>query len=102
VAWFTPTLPGVGRIESQGDEPALRHCLCIQARRLLLHCTKGTADSNGGQAFIATVLRLVEVGGQGDAVAVFELNLLMSHLVTLRKSLVPCGFILCVGEAGRG
>ena len=41
------------------------------------------------QAFVAAILRLIQVGRQSDAVAVLERDLLMIDLVALREGLVP-------------
>ena len=83
VARLAAALSGVGRIERQRDEAALRHGLRVQARRLLLHRAERTADGERRQPLAGAVLRQVQVAGQGDAVAVLEGDLLM---IDLRRS----------------
>lgn len=55
---------------------------------MLLHCPKRAADGNRCQ-FAAGIFRQVQVGRQGDAVAIPESDFLVVDLVAARKSLVP-------------
>ena len=58
------------------------------AGHLLLHGAERAADGDGGQ-LARGVLGDVEVGGEGDAVAVVEGDFRVVHLVTLWENLVP-------------
>ena len=50
VARLAAAFAGIGRVESQRDEAALRHGLRIEARRLLLHRAERAADGERRQA----------------------------------------------------
>ena len=89
IARLATAFAGIGRIEGQRDEPALGHGLRIQARRLLLHRAKRATDGERRQSLAVAVLRQIQIGGQGDAVAVLEGDLPMIDLVALGEGLVP-------------
>ena len=65
--------------------------LGIEACSLLLHCAKGACDSYGRHLALR-VFGNVDIRDQGDAVAVFESDLGMVHLVALLEGLVPLLF----------
>ena len=81
-------LTGEGGVEGDGQEATLGQRLRIAAGHLLLHGTERAADGDGGQ-FACGILGNIQVGGEGDAVAVVEGNLRVVHLVALWEYLVP-------------
>ena len=88
VAGRAAALAGEGGVKGQGQEPPLRHGLGVQAGALLLDGAEGPAHGDGRQ-LPGGVLGPVEIGSQGDAVAVVEGHLAVLHLVAFRERLVP-------------
>ena len=88
IARLAAAFSGIGRIERQRDETTLRHGLRIETRRLLLHRAEWTADGERRQPPVGTVFRKVEIGCQGDAVAVLEGDLLVIDVLALGGK--PC------------
>jgi len=110
VARLAAAFPGIGAIECQRDKAALGHRLRIEARCLFLYRAEWAADHDGRQLLIPTVLWQIHIGGEGDAVAIFERDFLMIDLVAAWESLVPllnqthrisagCNGV-CLGERG--
>lgn len=77
-------------------ETTLSECLGIEPRSLFLHSAKGTAHGNGGKTPLR-ILRFIDIGREFKAEMVVEGDLLMLHLLTLWKHLVPllCHLQLC-------
>ena len=88
IAGLPAALAGEGGVEGEGQEAAFGQRLRVAAGHLLLHGAERAADGDGGQ-LARGVLGDVEVGGQGDAVAVVEGDFRVVHLVTLWEYLVP-------------
>ena len=88
IAGLPAALAGEGGVEGEGQEAAFGQRLRVAAGHLLLHGAERAADGDGGQ-LARGVLGDVEVGGEGDAVAVVEGDFRVVHLVTLWEYLVP-------------
>ncbi|MDY2647719.1 MAG: hypothetical protein SOV63_02820 [Pyramidobacter porci] len=92
-------LAGEGRIEGDGQKSAFGHGLGVQPAGLLLDGAEGTADGEGGKLFAAAVLGNVHVGGQSDAVTVFEEDFFVLHFLAFGENLVP--FLFQLRRGGR-
>ena len=78
----------IGRIKGNRQEAALRHGLRVEARGLLLHGAERTAHGYCRELAFG-ILRLIEIRGERDAVAVFEGDFAVLDLVALSEGLVP-------------
>lgn len=79
---------GVGGVKGEGQEPAFGECLGVEPGGLFLDGSEGAAYGDGGQ-FAGGVLGYVQVGGEGDAVAVVEGYFGVVYLVALGEYFVP-------------
>ena len=71
---------GKGRVEGQGEEPAVCHFLRIQAARLLFNRAERARNGKRCQ-FALGAFGLIQVGGKRDAVAVMEGDLAVVDLI---------------------
>ena len=88
VPGLAAALTGEGGVEGDGEKATLRQGLGIETGALLLHCSKGAADSHSRQPALGA-LRRVLVRRQGEAVAVDKGDLSVVHTVALGEGLVP-------------
>ena len=88
-ARLSATLTCKRGVESNREETPFGKCLSIQPRRLFLHGTERTADSDSRQFSPGGRFRYIQVGSERDAVTVDKGYFAVVHLIALRERFVP-------------